>query len=193
MGVFFRVWQIPGFTLVATRHVRFQLHINTNETIFFQGVTNSFCYLGTHGTCFPLHTEDMDLGAVNYLHWGKPKVWYVVALCDAEKMENKICDILEKSGNLKVRCENIMRHKDYLVTPEFLSKHNIKFTVYHQNAGEFMITFPRGYHQGFNLGLNFAEATNYANQRWVEIGRRARQCSCRDVEPIFSMDIFDDI
>ena len=57
---------------------------------FFQGVTNSYCYIGTHGTCFPLHTEDMDLGAVNYLHWGKPKVWYIVALCDAEKLENKI-------------------------------------------------------------------------------------------------------
>ena len=43
----------------------------------------------------------MDLGAVNYLQWGKPKIWYIVAVCDAVKIENKICDIPKKVAKLK--------------------------------------------------------------------------------------------
>ena len=41
-----------------------------------------------------------------------------------------------------------------------------------QKAGEIMITFPYGYHSGFNHGLNCAESTNFATPRWVEYGKR---------------------
>ena len=37
-----------------------------------------------------------------------------------------------------------------------------------------MITFPYGYHAGYNHGFNCAESTNFASLRWIDFGKRAK-------------------
>jgi jumonji domain-containing protein 2 len=46
-----------------------------------------------------------------------------------------------------------------------------------QEAGEFIVTFPLGYHAGYNNGFNCAEAINFATDRWIDFGKRATLCS----------------
>lgn len=53
-----------------------------------------------------------------------------------------------------------------------------------------MITFPYGYHAGFNHGLNCAESTNFASLRWIDFGRKATQCLCRADNVKIDMEIF---
>ena len=59
-----------------------------------------------------------------------------------------------------------------------------------QKEGEIMVTFPLGYHSGFNTGFNIAESTNFATERWVEYGKRAIRCYCRPDNVHISMDCF---
>jgi hypothetical protein len=44
----------------------------------FLGIHTPFLYFGSWKTFFMLHVEDAFLGSINYLHYGEPKVWYVV-------------------------------------------------------------------------------------------------------------------
>ena len=47
-------------------------------------------YFGMASTFFPMHTEDGDLFSVNYLHYGSPKVWFLVAKKDLLRVRDLI-------------------------------------------------------------------------------------------------------
>lgn len=156
-----------------------------NQTI--EGVNTPFLYFGMWKTTFAWHTEDMDLYSTSYLHFGAPKTWYGIPPEHGRKFERFASNLPEWS---KVPCDGFLRHKATLISPEILKRNAIWVNTITQNAGEMIVTFPFGYHAGFNHDFNCAEATNFATPRWVEYGKRAIPCTCLRNMVKISMDTF---
>uniref|UniRef100_A0A1A8P240 [histone H3]-trimethyl-L-lysine(9) demethylase n=2 Tax=Nothobranchius rachovii TaxID=451742 RepID=A0A1A8P240_9TELE len=77
-----------------------------------------------------------------------------------------------------------------LISPSILKKFSVPFQKVTQEAGQFVVTFPFAYHAGFNHGFNCAESTNFATHRWIDYGKQASLCSCRQDMVRISMDVF---
>ncbi|KAJ1021695.1 hypothetical protein NDA16_003831 [Ustilago loliicola] len=139
------------------------------------GVNTPYLYWGMWRATFAWHVEDMDLYSINYIHFGAPKQWYAIRQADRQRFESAMAGAFPSDSR---RCPHFMRHKSYLASPSFLASHGIRPLKLVHNAGEFVITYPYGYHSGFNLGYNCAESVNFALESWLDIGRKANYCHC---------------
>ncbi|KAL1023301.1 hypothetical protein UPYG_G00038920 [Umbra pygmaea] len=155
--------------------------------IVIEGVNTPYLYFGMWKTTFAWHTEDMDLYSINYLHFGEPKSWYTVPPEHGKRLERLAQGFFPGSSQ---GCDAFLRHKMTLISPSILKKYSIPFDRVTQEEGEFMVTFPYGYHAGFNHGFNCAESTNFATLRWVDYGKMATLCTCRKDMVKISMDVF---
>lgn len=88
-------------------------------------------------------------------------------------------------------CHEFLRHKTFIVSPKVLTDHSVPVHRCVQHEGEFIITFPFGYHAGYNLGFNCAESVNFALDSWLEIGKRAKACNCISDSVVIDISIFD--
>ncbi|XP_051987021.1 lysine-specific demethylase 4A-like isoform X2 [Xyrauchen texanus] len=161
--------------------------VERESAITIKGVNTPFLYFGMWKSTFAWHTEDMDLYSINYLHFGEPKSWYVVPPEHGKRLERLAKGFFPGSAQ---SCEAFLRHKMTLISPSILRKYGIPFEKVTQKAGQFIVTFPYGYHAGFNHGFNCAESTNFATQRWIDYGKQATLCSCRKDLVKISMDVF---
>lgn len=140
------------------------------------GVNTAYLYLGMWKASFAWHLEDVDLYSINYIHFGAPKQWYSISQEDARRFEAAMKSVWPTDAK---NCDQFLRHKTYLISPQLLqSQYNISVNRLVHNEGEFVITFPYGYHSGYNLGYNCAESVNFATESWLDYGRVARKCNC---------------
>ena len=157
-----------------------------------QGVNTTYLYFGSWRAMFAFHCEDYNLYSINYLHLGEAKSWYGIPTNMHTRFEN-VCNAY--FAEERKDCPEYIRHKTTVVSPGFLKQQGIEFDTALQLPGEFVITFPRGYHSGFNHGFNIAEATNFCSPRWFAEGYKARPCMCRpysvkiDVEYLETMHL----
>lgn len=140
------------------------------ESSDISGVLVPWLYIGMCFSSFCWHVEDHHLYSLNYLHWGDPKIWYGAPGRDACKLEEAmrkyLPDLFEEQPDLL--------HK--LVTqlsPSILKSEGVPVYRCIQHPGEFVLTFPRAYHSGFNCGFNCAEAVNVAPVDWLPHGQVA--------------------
>lgn len=150
------------------------------------GMTVPWIYVGMAFSTFCWHNEDHYTYSINFMHWGETKTWYGIPGEDAEKFEAAIKyeapELFEAQPDLLFQLVTLMN-------PQRVSEAGVRVCACNQRAGEFVITFPKAYHAGFNHGLNFNEAVNFALPDWLPYGR---ECVQRYREhrklPVFSHD-----
>ena len=153
------------------------------------GVNSAYLYLGMWKATFAWHLEDVDLYSINYLHFGAPKQWYSIAQPDARRFEAAMRTVWPTDAKA---CDQFLRHKTFLISPShLLSNFNIKVNKVVSNPGEFVITFPYGYHSGYNLGYNCAEAVNFGLEEWLQYGRVAKKCDCDQAQDSVWINVHD--
>lgn len=102
------------------------------------------------------------------MHWGEAKTWYGIPGDDAEKFEAAIrCeapDLFEAQPDLLFQLVTLMN-------PQRVTEAGVRVFACNQRAGEFVVTFPKAYHAGFNHGVcrYFCYVTPFANCPLVKL------------------------
>lgn len=55
-----------------------------------------------------------------------------------------------------------------IADPYLLSRNGFRVHKIMQNEGEIVVTFPKAYHWGFNMGNNLNEAFNFGTRSWIK-------------------------
>ncbi|XP_041083440.1 lysine-specific demethylase 5B-like isoform X2 [Polyodon spathula] len=141
----------------------------THITADICGMKLPWLYVGMCFSSFCWHIEDHWSYSINYLHWGEPKTWYGAPGYAAEQLEN----VMKKlAPELFESQPDLLHQLVTIMNPNTLMSHGVPIYRTNQCAGEFVVTFPRAYHSGFNQGFNFAEAVNFCTMDWVPLGRQ---------------------
>ncbi|KAH8104321.1 JmjC domain, hydroxylase-domain-containing protein [Phellopilus nigrolimitatus] len=146
----------------------FSSSLSAEETTAWNvgGLSSTMSRLLSRAT-FVWHVEAMDLFSINYICFGAPKFWYAIPQARSVQLENTLRSFFPRDV---AQCRQFLRHKSLLASPTLLAQSSCKFNKVVHYVGEFVITFPRGFHAGLNLGLNCVDSS-------LDIGRKAQVLS----------------
>ncbi|CAI5759638.1 unnamed protein product [Candida verbasci] len=155
-------------------------YINTS----ISGMTVPWIYIGSLLSTFCWHVEDHYTLSANYCHFGATKKWYGIPSKYADKFEKLMKD---SAPDLFQKQPDLLHQLVTLLSPMKLIENGIPCMYADQQPNEFVITFPKVYHAGFNCGFNFNEAVNFAMDEWLNYGER----SISDYKPIKKENVFN--
>ncbi|KIY52300.1 hypothetical protein FISHEDRAFT_35625, partial [Fistulina hepatica ATCC 64428] len=150
------------------------------------GMTVPWTYVGMTFSTFCWHNEDHYTYSINFMHWGETKTWYAIpgddALLFEAAMRNEAPDLFQAQPDLLFQLVTLMN-------PRRVLDAGVRVYACNQRAGEIVITFPKSYHAGFNHGLNFNEAVNFALPDWLQYDRECvERYRLHRKPPVFSHD-----
>ncbi|KAL1124667.1 hypothetical protein AAG570_001291 [Ranatra chinensis] len=154
-------WNLNNFPVLKASALR---HISAD----ISGMKIPWVYVGMCFATFCWHNEDHWSYSINYLHWGEPKTWYGIPGMLAEDFEKAM---KSAAPELFESQPDLLHQLVTTMNPNVAMAAGVPVCRTDQKAGEFVVTFPRAYHAGFNQGYNFAEACNFAPSDWLKIGR----------------------
>ena len=132
-------------------------------------MTIPWIYVGSTFSTFCWHLEDQYTLSANYQHIGSQKIWYSIPERSTSAFDEMIKNI---SPDLFERQPDLLHQLITLVSP--YSKRFVEAGIdcYKaiQNPGEYIVTYPKCYHAGFNSGFNFNEAVNFTLDLWLPYG-----------------------
>lgn len=100
---------------------------STFEDFQHFGVNRAMLIVAGPHTCFFWHDEELQLAAINYMHWGAPKIWIIIHRESITKFREKLNRAFapfEKSN-----CPNPMNHKKYMTNLKWLDDNEIKYSI----------------------------------------------------------------
>lgn len=148
------------------------------------GMTVPWIYVGSLLSTFCWHVEDHYTLSANYCHFGNIKKWYGIPSSHADAFES----LMKASApDLFQRQPDLLHQLVTLISPTKLIEKGIPVVYADQGPNEFIVTYPRVYHAGFNSGFNFNEAVNFTMNSWLTFGER----SVRDYKEIKKENVFD--
>lgn len=148
------------------------------------GMTVPWIYVGSLLSTFCWHVEDHYTLSANYCHFGNMKTWYGIPSAYADKFEDHMRQL---APDLFQRQPDLLHQLVTLISPSDLAQVGIPVVSTRQGPNEFVVTFPRVYHAGFNCGFNLNEAVNFSMDSWLPIGEKAVE----DYRSIRKENVFD--
>lgn len=133
------------------------------------GMTIPWIYIGSLFSTFCWHMEDQYTLSANYQHQGDPKVWYSIPESGCAKFNDLLKDL---SPDLFIKQPDLLHQLVTLISPydSHFKKSGIPVYKAIQRPNQYIITFPKCYHAGFNTGYNFNEAVNFTMDFWLPYG-----------------------
>jgi histone demethylase JARID1 len=89
-----------------------------------------------------LKLDELYSCSINLLHMGGPRTWYIIPASEQSRFEQ----VLTEKMHLKTS-------ENFIIPPDTLKSHGIRFYQLEQNAGEFIITLPRARYCHFSHGV----------------------------------------
>lgn len=157
--------------LMNLPHSKGSLLNNLDKTI--SGMTVPWIYIGSKFSTFCWHLEDQYTLSCNYQFEGAPKIWYSIPPGYVDQFNALVKNIAP--DYLIQKQPDLLHQLITLISPYDHIMKNSRIQVYKaiQKPGEFIITYPKCYHAGFNAGYNFNEAVNFTLNSWIPFGLEA--------------------